>query len=83
MSEKERKIQELAEKLCDEYCKHPALISDEDELDEICMKCPLNEVFNMMLKDCADCTHYNTDRSDPPCCSCVDKINFEKVKDND
>jgi hypothetical protein len=29
-------------------------------------------------EECATCIHYNTDRKDQPCCSCVDWENWEK-----
>jgi hypothetical protein len=28
-------------------------------------------------EECATCLHYNTDRKDQPCCSCVDWENWE------
>ena len=31
-----------------------------------------------MEKECATCVYYDTDRKDQPCCSCCDKINYEK-----
>lgn len=34
-----------------------------------------------MEKDCATCVYYDTDRKDQPCCSCEDKINYEKMED--
>lgn len=76
--QKQIKLEQAASELCDNYCKFPDLISDEDELDAVCMKCPLNKVFDLLTKDCSDCVYYNTDRKDQPCCSCADKINFKK-----
>ena len=29
-------------------------------------------------EECATCLHYNTDRKDQPCCSCIDWENWEK-----
>ncbi len=51
MNEKEKQLQELAEKLCDGYCKYPSLISDQDELDAVCMKCPLNQIFELFSEE--------------------------------
>lgn len=32
----------IKEKFCDEYCKMPDNAAGQDELDEICKRCPLN-----------------------------------------
>ena len=32
-------------------------------------------------EDCDTCAYYNTDRDDPPCCSCVDWENWERCND--
>ena len=32
-------------------------------------------------QDCDTCAYYDTDRSDQPCCSCVDWENWERCKD--
>ena len=29
-------------------------------------------------EECATCIHYNTNRKDQPCCSCIDCENWEK-----
>lgn len=34
-------MEELIEKMCDEYCKYPE-IKTEEELMDICESCPLN-----------------------------------------
>ena len=33
-------------------------------------------------QDCDTCAHYDTDRNDQPCCSCVDWENWERCKDD-
>lgn len=38
-------FEEVMNDMCDNYCKFPALYSDQDELwDEQCDKCPLNKL---------------------------------------
>ena len=45
MGEKEISIPEVVEqvkaRICDEYCRYPFEISDEDELHKKCGECPL------------------------------------------
>lgn len=36
------KLQEVIEKMCDEYCKWPFNTEDQAELNKICDSCPLN-----------------------------------------
>ena len=31
--------------MCDNYCKHPGTVEDEDLMDEICQGCPLNKLM--------------------------------------
>ena len=31
----------LAEYICDELCRHPVEVADQETLDEICRECPL------------------------------------------
>ncbi len=45
----QEKVEELTEKLCDNYCRFPIEVIDQDELDNICMKCPLNEITEVLL----------------------------------
>ena len=51
MKNNKEKLQDFAERLCDKYCKYPDLTSDQDALDEICMKCPLNQIFELFSED--------------------------------
>ena len=37
----ERKIDNVAELMCDKYCKYPNECADDEELMGICEKCPL------------------------------------------
>ena len=32
-------------------------------------------------QDCETCAYYDTDRSDQPCCSCIDWENWERCED--
>ena len=45
MEERKQTISEIIEEvktdICDNYCKYPNEIRDEDELYDICKKCPL------------------------------------------
>ena len=34
-------LSEVAEKICDNYCKYPLMDLPEDEFREICENCPL------------------------------------------
>lgn len=34
----------IKEQMCDEYCKMPHEAADQEELEEICKYCPLNEL---------------------------------------
>ena len=36
-------VDELASLVCDELCRYPCEITDQDELDEKCESCPLVE----------------------------------------
>lgn len=37
-------IEKIKEEMCDKYCKMPDLASDQEELDEFCKYCPLNNL---------------------------------------
>ena len=47
----------------------------------------VNEMDGMLIlddyeeRDCDTCAYYDTDKSDQPCCSCVDWENWERCKD--
>jgi len=39
-------MEEVAEEFCNEYCRFPFLVEDEDELySKHCEKCPINKLF--------------------------------------
>lgn len=40
----EDKLCEVKEKMCDEYCKWPFNTETQADLNEICAKCPLNDL---------------------------------------
>ena len=44
-------IEEIAEAMCDFYCKYPEYIMDEDVMKEICERCPLNKLFQNADED--------------------------------
>ena len=35
------------------------------------------------IRSCENCVYYDTDRTDQPCCSCVDWCNFEGEVDTE
>lgn len=37
-------LEELAERICEEYCRWPQECKEQDELDEKCEACPLNRL---------------------------------------
>ncbi len=41
-------LEDLTGKFCDNYCKFACEIKDPDELDEVCNKCPMNEMFELL-----------------------------------
>lgn len=46
----EAKAEEMAEVFCDEYCRWPRELTDEDSLQELhCDSCPLIRVLNLGL----------------------------------
>jgi hypothetical protein len=44
MSSLSQTIDEVKEKMCDEYCKYPVEIADDEVLRVICNKCPMNKL---------------------------------------
>ena len=41
-------LEDLTGEFCDNYCKFPCEISDQDKLDEVCEKCPMNKMFDLL-----------------------------------
>ena len=37
-------IEEIKEQICDEYCKWPFITETQADLNEICEKCPMNNL---------------------------------------
>lgn len=37
-------IEEIKEKMCDDFCRMPYEAADQEELTELCKHCPLNEL---------------------------------------
>lgn len=44
-----KKTEEVAQIFCDEYCRFPREVKDEDELDEHCDRCHLVALLNLGL----------------------------------
>ena len=41
-------LAEIRENICDEYCKYPFNTETQAELNEICDKCPLNKMEDLI-----------------------------------
>lgn len=40
-------LEEIKQEMCDDYCKHPTIVNDREDLfvkDRPCMECPLNKL---------------------------------------
>ena len=48
--EKQTLIEEVVEHICDEKCKMPDICSN-DELDDVCDKCPLNDLWDLQREE--------------------------------
>lgn len=40
---------ELAEHICDNLCKYPCQISDQEKLEDVCMKCKMADFICKIL----------------------------------
>ena len=40
------KLIDVTEQICDKYCKYPSQPGTQEELDDICDKCPLNNIMH-------------------------------------
>lgn len=45
--QKQRLIEDVVMKMCDDYCKYPEETFDQDELDKMCDACPLNDLWDL------------------------------------
>ena len=45
----ETKVEKMAEKFCDNYCRFPREIKDPDALEDVCAGCELIKVLNLGL----------------------------------
>lgn len=43
-----KEIEELSGEFCDKYCKYACLVDNEEQLEEICNKCPMNKLFDFL-----------------------------------
>ena len=41
-------LEKLTGVFCDNYCKYPGICSNQDELDQVCDECPMNEMFELL-----------------------------------
>ena len=39
-------IEEICSKMCDQYCRYPRELHDDDLLMAVCVKCPMNKLKN-------------------------------------
>lgn len=39
-----RMLEEIAAEICDDYCKYPHEVSEQEDLEKICEKCPLEKI---------------------------------------
>jgi len=37
-------LEEMCELMCDNYCRYPDTVASQEELDDICESCPLNDL---------------------------------------
>ena len=44
-----QEIEQLTEQFCDHYCKYPEMFKDQNELDDICDSCPINQLADELL----------------------------------
>lgn len=44
-------VEDVRIKVCDELCRYPHMAADEDELNELCKYCPLNELEEVKHHD--------------------------------
>ena len=40
------KLIDVTEQICDKYCKYPSQPGTQEELNDICDKCPLNNIMH-------------------------------------
>lgn len=48
------KLDEIREQMCDHFCRVPIEATDEEEVEALCSKCPLNEL-EKSRKTCCTC----------------------------
>ena len=51
MSQLSQELDDIKEQMCDEYCKYPYEIADDEMLMIICNKCPLNRLDGIASED--------------------------------
>ncbi len=53
-----KQLETLTAKFCDEYCKFPCEIKEQEDLEKICNECPMNELFNLLPPAPKKCKKY-------------------------
>ena len=43
-------IEKMAEEMCDTYCKFPGEIKEDDLLQDVCNRCPLNKFVSDIVR---------------------------------
>ena len=81
------KYSKLSERTCIR-CGKPATKISQFWISPWCDECAETikqherfESIETYFRTCEECIYYDTDDDDMPCCSCVDKINFEPAYD--
>lgn len=50
-SDLEQTIIYVTENFCDKYCKYPAIIATQYQLDSVCKNCPMNKLTDLLKED--------------------------------
>lgn len=45
---------EMMEYICDNLCRHPREVEDQDELDDICAECEMGQFVCDILNQCGE-----------------------------
>lgn len=43
-----QKLEQLTSEFCDKYCQYPNVCANEETLETVCDKCPMNEMFELL-----------------------------------
>ncbi len=42
------RLEKITDKFCNRYCKYPHIAKEQEQLDDICEDCPMNELFELL-----------------------------------